>query len=68
MGVQETHLVNFCSLDTDSGTNMGMVFLCLKQTFSQTAVLSHGKVAEPSEPPARGGQVGARAPPQGCVL
>lgn len=28
-----THLVNFCSLDVDSGTNMGMVLLCLKQKF-----------------------------------
>ena len=54
---------------------MGMVFLCLKQMFSQTAVLSHRKAAETSEPPARGGkqerpevrqcQVRAGAPPPG---
>lgn len=25
------NLVNFCSLDVDSGTNMGMVFVCLGQ-------------------------------------
>lgn len=64
MDVQEAHLVNFCSLDTDSGTNMGMVFLCLKQMFSQTAVLSHGKVAEPSEPPARGGSAESEPEPR----
>ena len=40
----ETHLVNFCSLDVDSGTNMGMVLLCLKQMFSRTRVPSHRRV------------------------
>lgn len=38
---QKTHLVNFCSLEVDSGTNIGMVLLCLKQMFSQTDVLSN---------------------------
>lgn len=31
---RKTHLVNFCRVDVDSGTNMGMVLLCLKQMFS----------------------------------
>lgn len=31
--------MNFCSVDVDSGTNMGMVLLCLKQVFSYRDVL-----------------------------
>lgn len=50
--VQKTHLVNFCSLDVDSGTNMGMVLLCLKQMFSWTDVLSSRREMELPETPA----------------
>lgn len=31
--------MNFCSVDVDSGTNMGMVLLCLKQMFSYRDLL-----------------------------
>lgn len=30
-GVRNTRLVNFCSLHVGSGTNMGMVRVCLEQ-------------------------------------